>query len=128
MKTTNEYLTTAHADDLQWRKDLDFYKDQISVLRKRIEEVNSKNTSKEIKMLVSHFENQFIINSELIDELKHEINLKEDTIAEDVKNNPTAYEHRVMHKYGELKGKMIIFERLFAELKKSFNKFLAETL
>ena len=61
MKTAQEYITEAHASDLQWRKDLDFYKEEISIFKKRLDEIAFKNTSKDIKLLVSHFENQFII-------------------------------------------------------------------
>lgn len=128
MKTTNEYLTTAHANDLQWKKDLDFYKDEIKVLKKRLEEVSAKNTSKEVKMMVSHFENQFIINNELIDELKHDINDREASIADEMKANPVAYEHRVTQLYSELKGKMEMFEKLFSELKKGFAQFLSAVM
>ncbi|HSZ24912.1 MAG TPA: hypothetical protein VK766_04305 [Cytophagaceae bacterium] len=128
MKTTENYLNVAHANDLQWKKDLEFYKDEIKILRNRLNEVSAKNTSKEIKMMVSHFENQFIINDELIDELDHEINLKEDSITEEIKKDPTAYVHKLTYKYAELKGKIDIFKKLFSELKKAFNKFLSETM
>jgi hypothetical protein len=127
MKTTQEYLTTTHANDIQWKKDLKFYKDEILLLRKRLEEVSAKNTSKEIKIMVSHFENQFIINNTIIDELNHEINLTEDTLAKIIKENPVAFEHKVIEK-AELNGKIIIFQKIFAELKNSFNKFLAEVM
>jgi hypothetical protein len=128
MKNTTEYIATAHSQDLQWRQALEFYKDEITIFKNMISEVSSKNTSKEIKMMVSHFENQFIINSELIDELNHEINIKEDRIAADMKINSTAYEHRLNLHYTGLKGKIYVFEKLFVELQKGIHKFLSETM
>jgi hypothetical protein len=127
METLNEYLKTAHANDMEWKKALEFYREEIIVMRKRLSEISFKNSSKEIKMVVSHFESQFIINSELIDELNHDINLREDSISREIKINPVAYEHRLI-KYSELNGKMEIFEKLFAEMKKAFNRFSSETM
>lgn len=125
METTTEYLDLAHTNDMQWKSAITFYKDEIAVMRKLLEEVNQKNTSKDLKFLISHFENQFIINSEVIDELNHEINLREDYIARRLKANPSGYEFRVVRQYAELKGKVYVFEKMFAELKIAFNKFLA---
>ncbi len=127
MEITTEYLKTAHANDLKWKKALQFYKEEIILMRNRLSEVSSKNTSKEIRMVISHFENQFIINSELIDELAHEINLREDKISAELKSNPVAYEHRVME-YSKLNGKIEIFEKLFAQMKIALNKFLSEIM
>ena len=128
METTTEYLDKAHANDVQWRNIISFYKDEIALMRKRLEEINQKNTSKDLKVMVSHFENQFIINSEVIDELNHEINLREDYITRRLKANPVGYEYRVVRQYAELKGKVYVFEKLFAELRKSFNNFLAPVM
>lgn len=128
METTTEYLDVAHANDLQWRNTMAFYKDELGILRKKLDEVNQKNTSRDLKIMISHFENQFIIHYDVIDELNHEINLREDYIARRIKANTAGYEYRVIRQYAELKGKVAIFEKLFAELKKSFNKFLSECM
>ena len=128
MKNTSEKIQTAHQNDLQWQKDIAFYADEIILLRQKLGEVSSKNTSKEIKMMVSHFENQFIINKELIDELRHDIHMRENNLTELMKINPVAYEHRIVTQDAELRGKMLVFEKMFTELRKSFNKFLSETL
>ena len=128
MKTAQEYITEAHASDLQWRKDLDFYKEEISIFKKRLDEIAFKNTSKDIKLLVSHFENQFIINLNVIDEINHLINLKEDKIAADLKENAVAFEHRSIAYLSEVKGQVEIFTKLYASLKTEFNSFASQVL
>lgn len=128
MEITKEYLDIAHANNLQWKKAMEFYKEEIAYMRKMLEEVNKKNTSKEFKIIVSHFENQFTINGEVVDELDHEINLREDYITRRIKENVVGYDHRVIKQYAELKGKLSVFEKLFAELKKSFYNFLSPNM
>ena len=125
---TREHVTEAHFNDIQWKKELSFFADEIQVWKRRLGEVSAKNTHQQIKMTVSHFENQFIIYKDLIDELKHEIQVREDLLAKELKNNPIAYEHRSTNLYMELKGKMDMFLKLYTELKQSFQKFLAETM
>lgn len=128
MKTDQEYVTDAHSDDVQWKKDLQFYADEIHVWKKLLAEISSKNTTKDIKMTISHFENQFIIYKEQIDELKHEIQIREDFFAQELKKNSVAFDHRTSSLQTELKGKMAILIKLYAELRNSFQKFLAETM
>ncbi len=128
MKTTKEHVTTAHANDVQWKKDLAFYKEEIGMYRKRLGEIASKNTSKEIRILVSHLESQFTIHLSVIDGIDHKINLKEDRIAEAMKENPVAFEHQTISYLSEIKGQMEVFEKLFTSLKKEFANFSSQTL
>ncbi len=128
MKTPKEYIATAHSEDIQWKKDLAFYKEEIAIFKSRLDEVASKNSSKDIKLLVSHFENQFTINLSVIDEINHFINLKEDKIAADIKENSVAFEHRSISYMSEIKGQMEVFARLYGSLKKEFNLFLSQVL
>jgi hypothetical protein len=121
-----EYLEVIHQQDIQWRKDFDFYLDELAIFKNRLLEVNGKYSDVEVKIQVSHFENQFYINKNIIDELLHEINLNEAVVTEEVESNPIAYEHRKIRANSEFVGKVIMFQKLYTELKKDFNKFLAK--
>ena len=79
MKTEKVY--TQHEENKQWMNSLLFYTDEVKIMQGRLEEVASKNTSKEIMAQVEHFQNKLIINRESIDILKHEINLSNDAIS-----------------------------------------------
>ena len=128
MKTSTEHITTTHVEDLQVKSDITFYKEELFYLRKRLNEVSSKNTAKDVKMLVSHFENQFIIQREVLDELEHDVQRREDRIAMEVRQNPVAFEHKTLPQYTDLKGQMEMFRKLYAEMKKEFNRFLSENM
>ena len=57
----------------EWLKGLSFYEDEIYIMENRLAEVAMKNSSFEARQGVEHFQNQFVIQRNNIDELKHDI-------------------------------------------------------
>ena len=41
-------INSLHHQTSDWLRELDFYKEELNILRKRLEEVAAKNTSKDI--------------------------------------------------------------------------------
>jgi hypothetical protein len=71
---TKAKIYDQHAENTEWTSKLNFYKDDIKIMTGRLEEVASKNSSKEVLAQVEHFQNQLIIQRNNID-LFHEIQL-----------------------------------------------------
>ena len=69
--TSVPHLSTEHQD---WLKAIDFYDNELDILEKRLAEVATKNTGIDAMKGVEHFQNQFIIQRNTIDELRHNIN------------------------------------------------------
>jgi hypothetical protein len=128
MSSKGEYIPEQHQENKEWLETLKFYKDEIMILRNRLGEVSAKNTSQEVKMLVSHFENQFIINHEQIDELSHAAHESEAKMLKSVEENPVATDHRKLADHSELREKMATFEAIFKTLRAEANEFFAEAL
>jgi hypothetical protein len=63
---TEEYLFDLQKAHQEYNKALDFYDDDLMVLKNRLFEVSIKNTDTEIKMEVEKFQNQFIIQKDVI--------------------------------------------------------------
>lgn len=125
MKTS---IYSQHHDHSGWLKNLDFYNDEITIMQKKLEEVNSKNTSGEVRKSVEHFQNQLIIQKNNSDDLRHHIKREEKDIQGMIKKNPVAVDHRKAEDHSEERGKMELFEKTFNELRKEFNTFLSERL
>jgi len=117
-----------HHEHQEWLNKLSFYKDDLAVMQKRIEEVAIRNTSKEFQAMVDHYENQFLIQKEQISHLKHKIKEHEGLIEDSVLKNPVAVDHRTMPDHEEQRAKMTRFEELFAELRTDLMNFLAKSL
>lgn len=128
MNPTTKPLTELHTENADWLKRLDFYTDETRIMRERIEEIASKNTGADIRGQVEHFQNQFIIQKNHIDELRHDINDHENFIVSQVKENPVAVDHRRLQDHPVLRDRMNDFEKIFNELRTELNLFLAKAM
>jgi len=123
-----EYLFDLHEDHIEWLKALAFYEDELQILKNRLGEVSFKNTDQAIKMQVEKFQNQFLIQKNEIDYLKHFINQDEKTISDEIISNPTASDHRKTDDNEELRDRYETFTTLFGNLKEEFNDFAGKNL
>lgn len=117
------YIFALHEDHEEWLNALAFYEDSLKIYQNRLAEVSSKNTDKEVKALVERFQNQFVIQKEEIDYLKHEIRLDEQELQKEVEKNPTASDHRKIKDNLPLRDRYETFVTLFTSMKEDFNEF-----
>jgi hypothetical protein len=128
MGHTKAHITELHAQHQETEKSLAFYRDEINLLQKRLSEIATKNNHSEILAWVDHFEHQFTINLGIISELTHHIHDHESKFKNILAENPVATEHKLVEDHAEFRGKVKIFEKLYAELKSDFNKFSGKVL
>ena len=88
IKTQKAY--DLHQDHIKWINALDFYKEEILIFQRRIEEIASKNNSTNILKMIESFQNRLIIQRNEIDILKHNINDHEMYVKNKVEYNPAA--------------------------------------
>jgi hypothetical protein len=126
MKTKT--ISDLHTEHKEWLAKLDFYTDEIKIMTSRLGEIASKNNGKEILASVEHFQNQFIVQKENIDEIRHSINDHENYIENRVEENPTSSDQRQVHDHPKMRDTMNGFEKVFNELHHEFNSFLAKAM
>jgi hypothetical protein len=124
--STQTSITKLHIEHIEWLNKLLFYKDDLKIMQHRLEEVAAKNNSKECLIQVEHFQNQFKIQNEQIDILKHEIKQDESLIEKSISDNPVASDHRKLQDNGLLRVGMLRFEELFAAMRKELMTFLSK--
>lgn len=126
--TIKKYLQEIHKENKDWIKALDFVKDQVVCYEKQLGEVTSKNTKTAVLARAEHFQNQFIIHCEVIDELRHDINLEEKKIVENVKANNIATDHIKVTENESLVERMERFDKIWSELKNEYLNYLVEVM
>jgi hypothetical protein len=124
MKT--EKIYTQHQENKEWKDSLLFYRDEVKIMKGRLAEVASKNTSKDVMKQVEHFQNQLLIQSDIIDRIKHEINLSDDAINAEIKKNETAIDHRKIKDHTAIRDNMSAFEKSFNTLRAEFIDFVGK--
>ncbi len=122
---SQQYLTHLHQEHQQWIHELSFYEEDISIMRKRLEEIASRNTGKDMHAMIERFQNKIIIQQEQIDILLHDINECESHLIKNVEENPVATDRRKMEDHTELRERVQTFELLFNRLRKDLNTFVA---
>ena len=112
-------------ENKDWSRLLEFFRQENTFLKNRLAEVVDHKGDKEFLLLAEHFQNKFIINDELIDELRHDINAHLQLLA---KREGLAADAAIIKKQVKLRNEMEYLERDFAKLKNEFNKYLASAL
>ncbi|MBK6933452.1 MAG: hypothetical protein IPH12_22320 [Saprospirales bacterium] len=123
-----ESLLTQHKQHKTWLNYLAFYKDEMHIFQKRLEEVAAKYPGAEIMSHVEHFQNQLILQKEQHDILRHDIKAYENRIEAAYEQNPVLAENSRVNEEAELGDRVETFTRLFHEMKDEFYHFVARHL
>lgn len=116
-----------HVEYQTWMNELNFYKEEIRIFERHLEGVINKNSDITVTSQVEQFQNQFIREKEVIDELKHQLNISERQLAAFVKElSGLGLESIKMDNHPKLREEMKTFKKIYTELKNNFKRF--ETL
>jgi hypothetical protein len=116
-------------ENMTWVRSLEFFKQENAHLKDRLAAVVDKTSDKYFLAQAEHFQNQFIIKDEFIDELKHDINeqsrimrdYSKKTLINGSADSFTSLQER-------LRDQMQCLEKDFGELKNEFNNYLTEQI
>lgn len=124
--SANESIYKQHEENTEWSSKLDFYKDEITILTGRLEEIAGKNSTSEVLAEVEKYQNQLLLQRNTVDEISHLINVNEDELREEVNSNPVAVDHRSVEYHSKEQEMIITFEKNFANLRADFIRFSAK--
>lgn len=119
-------IVVLHDEHREWLNKLDFYKDDLPVLRKRLEEVAAKNTASDVMKMVEHFQNQFIIQRNELDEFRHVIKEHENHLQAAINQNETAINRQSLSDHPEMRERMERYEKLFQEFRMDLLRFVSK--
>ena len=122
-KINIEHFKNLNSDCL---RGIEFYKQELGILNTRLEEIAKGNTSREAAEGIEHFQNQFIIHRNQLDELRHSLNANEHEISRQLQKSTvfvdatTANEHQILFDHYRTE------EKIFNDLRHEFNQFAAK--
>ncbi len=123
-KISITHLSNAHND---WLRSLDFYKQEIKILKNRLTEIAGKNSHKEVLAQVEHFENQFSIQANNINRLSHDIKANVSVAGVEAKSSGAGYiDGDLLTQHSYIGQKFEAEEKTINELRYDFNQFAAE--
>jgi len=101
-----------------------FYLDEISIFENRLSELVQKNTKVEVTSNIEHFQNQFIRQREVAQELVSKSKDHEKFLVNQAKNHPIAIDHVFFADHAKLRAEVEIYDRIYSDLKAAFLSFL----
>lgn len=113
-------------DHTIWMKGLEFYRDEVDLMQKRLLEASVKNSSEEASKEVEHFQNQFMIQQKNISDLKHAVrNFRNDLGSAAMKKAETSDQY-FTEQGTLLQDKYEQLELIMNSLRYEFNEFLSK--
>ena len=109
-----------------WLRGLEFYKQEITILKKRLEEIAGDNTGQEASEQIEHFQNQLIIYREHFDELKHLIHINNLDIEKQLVKTEPFVESSTVDEHNKLTEGYLTEEKMFNQMRHEFNRFAAK--
>lgn len=124
-KEERVYMSDLHVDHELWRNELQFHKTELEIFNRRLEEAVLFNKDKANLPRLEQFQNNFIRQREVHDELDHKIKIAEQELAKAAKENPIAATHQYYRDHVELRDEYATFVKIYMELRKDFMRFLS---
>jgi hypothetical protein len=126
IKDKRPSIAILHFDHKVWGNQLNFYETELKILGEKLEEIASKNTSKEMRVSIEQFQNKFIIQNNEIDILNHKIKLNEHQISIPRTKGPYLTPPEAANNYVRIKDEIEQFIKIYSEVKEDFFKFLSK--
>lgn len=113
-----------HVEYHLWIDELNFCKEEIRIFERHLENVINRSTDTATAAQVEHFQNQFIREKEVIDELKHKLAISERQLAGFVKElSGLGLDSIKMDNHPHLREEMKTFRSIYTESKNDFRLF-----
>jgi len=120
-------IRSLHLEYQLWVRELIFHKEEIKIFESHLEELVSRNTKQGVQVQIEHFQNQFICQKEVIDILKHKLNISERQLAAFVYDlSGGVIESVRMDNHSDLREEVMTFRKLYKKLKTDFRNFETE--
>jgi hypothetical protein len=128
LKHVSNKLKQYHHENLTWVRSLEFLKQENSFLKNRLSEVVDITSDRDVLAQAEHFQNQFIIKDEFLDQLRHDVHEQERILTEKYVRTGTGLDDYVSNRQKKLREQMDYLEKDFASLRNEFNHYLTVTL
>jgi hypothetical protein len=116
-------VTVLHSDITEWKSNVELVRFEISTFQKQLGEFVRRNNHREVLKDVEHFQNQFIRQLEVSDELFHDLKAANRKLAKRA-DTGTNSEFIYADDDASLRDTVDTYDKLFLELKNEFHSFL----
>lgn len=117
-----------HHENMTWLRSIDFFRQENTYLKNRLAEVVDGSTDRMFLAQAEHFQNQFIIKDEFLDELRHDVNEQEKYLSMRFLQRVFSPEIAMKNRQEHLRGQVQYLEKEFTSLRYEFNNYVVASL
>jgi hypothetical protein len=128
MSTHNTFhISRMNNEQSDWQRGLEFYKQELQIHTHRLSDVSGMYESKaELKPNVEHFQNQFIVQRNNIDQLSHDLGSFEKKVSIETQEMAQHIYANTLTEHDVLRDRYTSLEKTINDLRHEHNKFLAK--
>jgi len=128
MSTHNTFhISRMNNEQSDWQRGLEFYKQELQIHANRLSDVSGMYESKEeLKPNVEHFQNQFIVQRNNIDQLSHDLGSFEKKVSSETQEMAQHIHSETLTEHDLLRDRFTTLEKTINDLRHEHNKFLAK--
>ncbi|WP_274474518.1 hypothetical protein [Mangrovimonas aestuarii] len=115
-----------HFEHILWRKEIDFWKDEIKSFQKRLDELVSRWTDEMVLAELGQYQNNFTIHNNKIEEFKEAIDAHEHNISKQYESQHEAMDRVYVERHKQLRTDLETQRHIYNDLKKRFFDFLSK--
>jgi len=124
---TKEQLLEMHSEHNEWQNKIRFYRDEIKRLNNQLSEMVTKNSPSQLFASIEHFQNQFILQNENLDIMRHDFKQHENEIESFQRGMHVNMNASISGNHENHRDKLVQFEKIFHDLRTEFNTFKTES-
>jgi len=115
-----------HFEHKQWESELAFWNDELKSFNNRLSELANRWTDKDVLAQLEHFQNEFILHGEVIEDLEETIEKHEINISAHSDEYHESMDVPMVKTHLKFREKMETQRQIYADLKKDFFRFLSK--
>ena len=124
MEITEHYSNDLRYDHHIWENELNFYKRELGIFEDRLVDMLKRNPTNALLRELEQFQNQFIRQKEVVDELNHKIHLYDDELKGIPAQIMLDLSSDEMAKHKNLEDDLQLNRKIYFELRNRFNNYL----
>jgi hypothetical protein len=128
IKETLSPTANISSEKSAWLRGIEFYQDEIIIMRKRLQEISTNNTAREVKRKIEQFQNQFDVHEEQLRKLRIAVKNHAAHIVDDFTDHHGQLEKSTVIEHDTMRDDYVNTEKLFNEMRHDFNRFLSKYL
>jgi hypothetical protein len=124
MATDTSRISALHFEHQLWTNELRFFEDEINIYEGYLSDLVTHSNDKEMLAKLEHFQNQFIRQKEVLDELHSDIHKHEQHLSRLLQDQRVS-DAGDDEKHKTMAERIDRFKAIYADLKQNFLKFFA---